>query len=270
MKPKRPRMVRTPSTAFSPTARDLEVLTLVGLCRYLSTEQIARDCFPSSDRARRRIRRLFDAGYLDVRFTTSTAPNIISLTRRGLEVLQGEFPDLATRLHTSGAIRLNEVERHLATVDARLYAAALGNALAAPLVCWSARKEGPPEDLLLPDGLEPDAIAEFDAESPRRYVAVEVAVTPEALRAVAARLDAYLLVPGLLVVWVVVRDGGVQTVARRAGERVVVLERPHLVARPVRALPGMGGRRAEGPAAPESSSAQARGELRRFNTEGRR
>ena len=38
------------------TDRDIELLCLVGLCRYVSTNQLAREFFPSLDRARRRMR----------------------------------------------------------------------------------------------------------------------------------------------------------------------------------------------------------------------
>jgi hypothetical protein len=134
---KRSRTARTRRGLPPIGERDLDILTLVGLCRFLTTPQVARDLFPTEDRARRRLRQLFDAKLIAVTLTSSTQPNLISLTREGHEMLKAHRPELAARIRRTGLIRLGELERHLLLVDARLYAAAWGEAQAAPLIRWT-------------------------------------------------------------------------------------------------------------------------------------
>jgi hypothetical protein len=104
-------------------SRDYDLLAFTGLCRYVSTDQIARAFFPSEDRARRRLRVLLDAGLIVVLVADSTRPNLVSLTRRGIAVVAERSPKVAERLRTSGAVRLSAIDHHLAIVDARLFAA---------------------------------------------------------------------------------------------------------------------------------------------------
>lgn len=272
VKPKRPRMIRVAPRPFVPTERDFDdILAKTGLCRYLSADQIARDSFPSLDRARRRIRLLFDAGYLDVRLTTSTAPNLLSLTRQGLDLLLEERPELAGRVRLPGALRLSEVERHLAHVDARLFAAAWGAAVGMPLRRWITREEDVHQGFTWPDGLDPDAVAEFDTR-PQRFVALEVAVTPEARRGLERRCELYALARPRPQVWAVVRDqapplgeGG----AVVHEEPVVLLPRSCLVARPVERRP-LPVHRAVGPVIHGEAERQGPGGGRCLHTEGRR
>jgi hypothetical protein len=134
---KRSRTTRTRRSLPPISERDLDVLSLVGLCRFVTTSQVARDLFPTEDRARRRLRQLFDAKLIAVTLTSSTQPNLISLTKEGHELIKAQRPELAARIRRTGLIRLDELERHLLLVDARLYAAAWGQAHDAPLLRWT-------------------------------------------------------------------------------------------------------------------------------------
>ena len=62
------------------TQRDIRIMMLIGLCRYCSTDHIKVEFFPDATicRCRRRLRQLYDAGYLQVTLTSSTKPNLYS------------------------------------------------------------------------------------------------------------------------------------------------------------------------------------------------
>jgi hypothetical protein len=184
--------VRTRRTLPPISERDLDILSLVGLCRFVTTAQIARDVFPSEDRARRRLRQLFDAKLVAVTLTSSTSPNLISLTKEGLEVLKGHRPELAARIRRTGLIRLDEIERHLLLVDARLYAAAWGQARGMPLVRWTnnpAAFSGA------------DALAQFDAGGELAVVAIRCD-RPHERAGVLDKLRVQVEEGALRVVWV--------------------------------------------------------------------
>lgn len=173
---KRPRATRKPTrAALALTDRDLDALTLTGLCTYVSTNQLAREFFPTLDRARRRLRVLFDAGYVSITLASSTLPNLVSLTRKSLSSLSEARKEVADRLRLAGTIRLAGVRHHLGVVDARLYAAALGVRRGAPLVRWS---NGSSERFKAfgfdAARLSPDGLAEF--QTPRGAVAIAVEV----------------------------------------------------------------------------------------------
>ena len=175
--------------------RDLDILTLVGLCRFVTTLQVARDLFPSEDRARRRLRQLFDAKLVAVTLTSSTQPNLISLTREGHELIKAHRPELAARIRRTGLIRLGELERHLLLVDARLYAAAWGEAHRAPLVRWTNNPVA---------FTAADALAEFDAGGEIATVAIRCD-RPQERGALLERLHTQVEGGVLRAVWVVTK-----------------------------------------------------------------
>lgn len=184
---KRSRTVRTRRTLPPISERDLDVLTLIGLCRFVTTAQVARDLFTSADRARRRLRQLFDAKLVAVTLTSSTSPNLISLTKEGLEVLKGHRPELAARIRRTGLIRLDELERHLLLVDARLYAAAWGLARGTPLVRWTNNPAAFPGA---------DALAQFAAGNEIAAVAIRCyrpQERPDALERLRVQVEAGVL-----------------------------------------------------------------------------
>ena len=189
---KRSRTARTRRSLPPIGERDLDVLTLVGLCRFVTTPQVARDLYPSEDRARRRLRQLFDAKLVAVTLTSSTQPNLISLTREGHELLKAHRPELAARIRRTGLIRLGELERHLLLVDARLYAAAWGEAHRASLVRWTNNPVAFPSA---------DALAEFDAGGQVAAVAIR-SDRPHERGEVLERLRGQLEAGVLRAVWV--------------------------------------------------------------------
>ncbi|MEQ1734986.1 MAG: hypothetical protein ABL886_00985, partial [Rhodoglobus sp.] len=135
-RPKVARTVRSKRASKMLQERDHEVLTFLAVARFSEPRQIAMAIgIPSLDRARRVLRRLYDAGCITVTMTASTSPNLVSLSREGLDLVRQASPELAARVRLTG-IRLAEIERHILLLDTRLFAAAAGLA--------GVRREGPP------------------------------------------------------------------------------------------------------------------------------
>src|SRR3989338_7001549 len=142
------------------TERDHQLLLVLGLVGYASTEQLCREFFPSLDRCRRRLRALFDARYIAITIAASTASNLISLTRLGQAALEVTLPEAAEGTRLAGAIRLAGVPHHLGVVDTRLYLAALCRAHGHELIAWSGPGSRRVEALGL-EGVRPDGLAEI-------------------------------------------------------------------------------------------------------------
>ena len=191
-KPARAARVRL-SAQIEPTGRDIDVLALLGLCGCATSAQVARALFPSEDRARRRLRRLFDAGLVNVAVTGSNCPNLVSLTRRGLRFAENQLPDLAGRLRLCGPVQIASLNHRLAVVDARLYCAALGEARKEPLVRWANGGGAFAVEIGLADWrVEPDGLAEFATVGGPVVVAIEVDCGTEPVRSVIAdKLERY-------------------------------------------------------------------------------
>lgn len=256
---KRPRTKRVRGTRVLVGTRDLDALVLVGLCGYLSIEQIARDLFPSLDRCRRRLRQMFDAGLVSFAITDSRASTLVSLTAAGIAAVRAKAPELAAHLRRPAPINQAGVEHHLGVVDARLYAAALGERLGVPLVRWANAGGDVAQELgLQARGLRPDGVAEFAAAKGTLRVAVELDAGTEPGSVLTGKLDRYAAVAeagALDRLWIVAagpdRQRTLGALVERRGLRgwARVLDHAAVVRRPV-ALPeeAAGGRdRAEGP-----------------------
>lgn len=222
------------------TERDLRLLLLVGLNRFLSSEQAALALPWSPDRCRRRVRKLFDHRYLDVHLLSSTAPNILSLTKQGIAILRQRYPDLGHRIRRAGTIRAIGVDHHLRVVDARLYAAALGKAFDAPLKHWFGPGSAETAHLgLLAAGLRPDGVAVFEGGS---VFAIEADQGSERPPALASKLTKYKMVQARLTgLWFIACGGPrrletVRGLIRDAGlgRFAQVMTPKHLTTRPVR------------------------------------
>jgi len=227
------------------TNRDKEILLLAGLCRYVSAEQVAREFFSSDSRARRRIRQLYDAGYINVTLTSSTAPNLLSLSKDGLVHLKDTLPAMAVRMQCAGSIRLAGVQHHLALVDVRLYVAALVGSKGWSLLRWEngagemARKLG-----LGQIRLRPDSLFEIETSRDVLYCGVEVDCGGETMVVLDSKLERYQQVLGdvglLDELWIVAisgkeRRGTIERLVRQAGLEpwTRVLNHGLLLARPV-------------------------------------
>lgn len=251
--PKRPRTERRDDCTLVLTTRDTDILLLVGLVGrgLISAEQIGRELFPSEDRSRRRLRQLFDAGYLSLSLVTPTRPNLVSLTRRGLEYVRSQAPELANQIHTAGPLKMSELDHRLLVVDARLYASALGSKRGSPLLTWASGVGLLSMRLGLDAyNVDPDAIAEFSCESGSVAVAVEAVSNIKPVSALARRLPRYGAVARdgrVDALWVAVPDAKTATAVQGIlSEHALdgwmrVLDREHLIARPVRELAERGG-----------------------------
>lgn len=249
---KRSRTVRGKHRGLVLTLRDRDVLILIGSCRYASAAQVARACFPNEDRARRRLRQLFDAGLISTILYSSTAPNIVALTKRGLEELTVLAPAVASRIRLPGPLRLASLPHHLAIVDARLYAAGLGVLRGALLARFESGSGSLAAELALPTWhVTPDALAEFKTPEGLIVIAVEVDRGTETLKTIKGKLDRY---QGLAdedtidALWLVVTSGPARqehlaTLIDEAGlsSWARVLDHAFITARPVKELPNRGG-----------------------------
>jgi hypothetical protein len=256
---KRQRSHRTSSGPVVITDRDVELLTLVGLCRYISTDQAAREFFPSVDRCRRRLRQLYDGdgGYIAVTVASSTKPNLVSLARPGLAEVARRTPSLADRIQLAGTIRLAGVDHHLALVDARLFSVHLGARRGTPMTRWCGAGGHLAGELGLPAyHLEPDGIAEFAVPGGSVFVAIEVDLGTESLDVLRSKFERYqcLAADGPVdALWLVASGGerrqqSISDLAERAGlgDWARVLPHSHVITRPVLELPARAGEQAEG------------------------
>ncbi|MBI4820865.1 MAG: hypothetical protein HY791_31660 [Deltaproteobacteria bacterium] len=202
-------------------SRDIEVLTLTGLCGYLSVEHLKRaGLFPSADRARRRAFALVQLGLLSVTLRGSTSSRILSLTKIGRETVAAKNPEIAPRLRLAGPIRATSIPHHELIVDIRLYAAALtahGIALLAFHETDGARELGAA-------GLRPDAIGILNVQGAVRSVALEADCATEGvssiLKSKLARYQTALSSGRLHEIWFVTTAG----LERRKSIRKISIE----------------------------------------------
>lgn len=250
-KAKLSRTMRGKARLIEITARDKAALILIGLTKYLSIEQLSRDLFPNPDRCRRRIRDLYNANYVSVTLLSSTKPNIISLTRKGLNFTLSRYPDLVGELRLAGSLRLAGIEHHLAVVDVRLYCSALGELRRAPLTRWSNAGGKLHRELgLLDHHLSPDGLAEWSTSQGSLVIAIEADLSHETLTTLRKKLERYALIADqeqLDAVWFVVKGGrerqaNIERLIREVGlsDWMRVLPHDHVVARPVKELPERG------------------------------
>ena len=188
--PKRSRTVRAKRTSTMLGERDLEVLVFLAVAKYAEPRHLALAAgIPSLDRARRVLRRLYDGGAVTVTMTSSVVPNLVSLTKAGLEHVRLVAPQMAARTRLSG-IRLHEVARHLLLVDARLFAAALSEARGGALLRFLNTPASVAKELALP-GLVPEALATFAHADATALVAIEADVAGTSADSVLRRLGSY-------------------------------------------------------------------------------
>lgn len=170
--------------------RDLEVLEFLAAVRYAVPRAVMLAVgLPSLDRARRVLRRLYDNRLLSVTMTASTSPNLLSITREGIEVLKCERPESASRLRPAGPIKLAEVPRHLLLTDLRLWAVELLASRGTPLVRWVS---GATADLRYGlAGVAPDALIEFAVPGGTAAIAAEADAARASAPSVLRRIGAY-------------------------------------------------------------------------------
>ena len=174
------------------TERDLEVLRLVGAVGYIATEQIARELFPNLDRARRRLRQLFDGRYIRVAVTDTRTQNLVSLTPAGRDALEVTHGGPVDGLVLCGAISLSSVWHHLAIVDVRLAMAAMKSAGIGELLEWNGgRSQRSINAGFAAAKIAPDGIADIQLGATTGVVAVEVDCATEGTRFLKSKLDHY-------------------------------------------------------------------------------
>lgn len=218
--PKQARTKRGTPRPIEITARDESLLLLTALSGHIGIDQLSRALFPSIDRCRRRVRALYNSGYLSTVLVSSTQPNLVRLTKRGLSFLAERQPDVAGRLRLPGPIRLSGIEHHRMVVDMRLFCYDLGALRGTPLLRWSNAGGGWGKELGLDQlGLVPDGLAEFAG---RGVVALEADRATEGSQVVAQKLQRYerAAAQGLLEALWVVAVGG----TRRQANLTALLE----------------------------------------------
>ncbi len=194
-------------------ARDLDVIEcILRLGGHLSADLLALQFWGTreSDPARRRLRKLLDAKLLSATLVGSRLPNIYFVTRRGLDALAAERPNLE-QLRLPEPVRTVAGLRHAELVSAaRLYLSALADARHGQLLCWSGGRSQVANDLGLPAAhIAPDGIAELRMGSSEGIALVEADVGTEtsALRAKLDRYGRYLVDRKGMQLWIVAAGG---------------------------------------------------------------
>ena len=233
------------------TQRDIRIMMLIGLCRYCSTDHIKVEFFPDATicRCRRRLRQLYDAGYLQVTLTSSTKPNLYSLSSQGLKKLGEQENEFTAQISLAGTIRLAGIPHHLAVIDARLYIAALGKSCVTPLVAWSNSGGAIGQKIGLDNWcLEPDGIAELETKNGIFRIAVEVDCGTESTKVLVNKLEKYAGLAHMAVLnelWFVVTTGKQRmgTIARLVrkigvGSWTKIMHQKYVTKRPLQNPPG--------------------------------
>ncbi|MFA5061676.1 MAG: replication-relaxation family protein [Patescibacteria group bacterium] len=266
------------------TERDTAILILLGNVRFATPNQISRELFSSLDRCRRRLRQLFDAGYIVITISSSRHPNLVSLTKAGLDVASQAAPHVADRLRLAGAIRLAGIEHHLLCTDIRLFAVALGELRHAPLARWANAGGDLVRELdLARFHIQPDAVAQYtiNPSGDAIHIAIEADCATQSVSSVlVGKLRRYAQAAAqtsLDALWLVTSGGeqrraNIDALLNQQGleQFVRVLSRAHVIARPVRELPARGGSRAvQGPITTSFLDSDSSCTSRCSNTEGR-
>lgn len=182
---RQPRHLRQCGIVVEPTNRDRELLLALSRLRIVRTGALVRLCFGGvrRDTAARRLRRLFDAGFLAVR----DAP---ALTDENLYLLG---PKSQTIVRQVGATDVSAprggLDHHLAIVDTWVALATLevpGVSLHLARADWELRAEFPEALTVVPD-----LFAVFEGPCGPRAMAVEVDLGTEPLKVLRAKLATY-------------------------------------------------------------------------------
>jgi len=180
---------RTKGNPVALTQRDFDLLVLIGLCRYVSTPQLAREFFTSIDRCRHRLRQLFNAGLVNFTLVSSTSPNLVSLTRAGLNTAIERQPELEPYLRMSGPIRSSGIVHHLLNNDIRLYVSTLAKTGGMAMLHWS--NSGGERWGLNEFHLEPDGLCELLVAGETFQLAIEADTGTESLTTLGGKLEKY-------------------------------------------------------------------------------
>lgn len=167
------------------TERDRWLLEALAKMRFATTAQIARLFFDSPWAARKRLRRLFDAGLVRVWVRSLSEENVYSVTRAGLSVVRDPDAETALASGSSAPRGLDGNLEHLLAINqVRIALASTLPASDGELVWWRSdwelRAAGKPR--LVPDALfavrwdcagERPFSLELDhhTKSPRRFLA---------------------------------------------------------------------------------------------------
>jgi hypothetical protein len=188
------RTTRRRGVVVSVTDRDVAILSMVGMLRFVAVDQIIREFeVASADRIRRVARRLYDGSFLHAAVTHSREATVVSLSRRGLEVLQARDPELAKRIRLpSGSLLPPDWPLRKLTNDVRLFCAALAEVRGATLLRWSEDSRSLRQATGL-DGLRvaPSAVAAFSTPEGAVLVAIELDLPRVSDGRLTSRLSTY-------------------------------------------------------------------------------
>lgn len=263
---RRRRTVRDSANRLALTDRDREVLRLVGLAGVLSTDQIRRDLFPSIDRARFRLRKLYDVRLLNRFSYTSSKPDAYLLTQRGLRELEADGRAASISLLRRAPSYSGEAHARLLG-DVLLYLRALVRSTAnAELLAWGRGRNAKvwSRSGLKGTGVVPDGMAVVASDGGEATLAIEADCATESVDTLSRKWCAYSAASVVDELWVVAAGGArrLDAIQRSLGEFPLVRTRTRLFDaqlvrdRPVRQPPTLGGSRASEPTSPERGRAE--------------
>lgn len=220
--------------------RDLDIIELISVNGYVSRGQIGRALVPDPDTCRRRLRQLFNAGYLSASLQHSRDQNLWSATARGLALLEERRGELPLDARAAGPIRSEGVPHHLLMVDARIAFKAWSDQGVLNLAAWHSSRNATASSLLRGSGLVCDGLVELE-ESRIHFIVLEFDRQTESRNGVLLRkLQAYVSVlrrQPQLELWLIGTspEATLEALARRAGlsVRVRCLHIGELTARPL-------------------------------------
>lgn len=183
---RQPRALRRPRTQITLMPRDHELLRAIARLRLARTSSLVQLCFQGirRDTAARRLRRLFDGGFLDVRSPSLASESLYSLGTVGRQWLQSQSEAAGAAIPRGG------IEHHLAIVETWVALATMQlptAMLQAARADWELRAElvGTHSPIV------PDLFALLDRPWGVDALAVEVDLATEPLKVLRAKLEVY-------------------------------------------------------------------------------
>ncbi len=236
------------------TARDLTALQCIGRHQYLSTAQIARDLFPSLDRARRRLHALAKHGCVDRFVIDSRQPHVHRVTRRAVSLLENAGLTTAGIVLPRRAPSLLGLTHQLTLADTLLWLEQLGVQTPEIVSVWWRRgRDHAIRRLGLSEWkLVPDAVARLEYESGHTVIGIEVDCGTEGAPILRMKWERYAaaMEAGVLgELWIAVESTGTrlqriaaQVEAAGIAERTRLMDRGHTIGRPAPAPTPRGAR----------------------------
>lgn len=141
----------------------MDIGLFLGLSKFAAASHVRIEFFKSDSRARRRLRQLWDNGFIDRFQVGSSTESLLTLSNEGLALVKSMFPEQAGRVTRATRVSLSSVDHHLLLVSTRLFAKAWCEAQGWSLATWESGCNQLARELNMPRlKLRPDAVLELE------------------------------------------------------------------------------------------------------------